>query len=373
MSWVDWLLALGCLVLSVRGGFFLVGAWRQWRRLCRSDSGQRWSPTVSVVIPARNEEQTIARCVHSVMACAYPHFEVIVVDDNSSDGTAAVLGQLRVQYGDRLRIERRSGEAASPNLQGKAGALHAGIERARGEILLFTDADCRVPPSWIDSMVAPFRDPTVGFVAGATLVEGNSFFARLQSAEWLLLGMAGSAAVGWGQALGCFGTNLAVRARAYWETGGYAQIPFSVTEDLALQQAIVRLGWRQHYLIAPEVLVTTLPVPTLRDRLRQLRRWGRGGLMLGTWALAFLCTTLLFWGAVLAGASTGHWLGVAGILTLRLAIEGALGIFGVALLRQWQLVPVVLLAVLWLAVIELVLPFLVLMRSRIHWKGRSLR
>lgn len=374
MSWVEWLVALGCCVLAVRGGFFLLGAWREWRRSSQdSPAMARWQPMVSVVIPARNEERTIARCIHSVMACSYPHFEVIVVDDDSSDGTPAVLQQLQAQYGERLRVERRCGDAPTPNLQGKAGALHRGIQQARGEILLMTDADCRVPPSWIEAMVAPFRNPAVGFVAGVTLVEGQGFFAQLQSAEWLLLSVAGSGAVGWEQVLGCFGTNLAVRARAYWETGGYEQIPFSVTEDLALQQAIVRAGWQQRYRVTPEVLVSTLPVLTLDDRLRQLQRWGRGGLTLGAWAVAFVLTTVVFWSALIAALSAGQWLGAVGMLLLRVGIESALGVFGLRLLQQWQLLPMLPVAVLWLALVELVLPVLVLTQSGVRWKGRLLR
>ncbi|MCS6966245.1 MAG: glycosyltransferase, partial [Candidatus Kapabacteria bacterium] len=327
MSWVGWLCLLSILAYALRGSFFLIGAWRARRQYRKLNLAPAQPPSVSIVIPARNEERVIARCVESVMACQYSNFEVIVVNDRSTDGTAAVLRELQDRYGERLRIVHRWEEPSERNLQGKAGALHLGIEQAQGEVLLFTDADCLVPPTWIRAMVTPFSQPRVGFVAGFVLVEGQHFFARLQSAEWLMLSTAASAGIGWGQALGCFGNNVAVRARAYWDTGGYAHIPFSVTEDLTLQQAVRRCGWQMQHVCTSEGVVVTMPVRTLGDHLRQRRRWGRGGLLLGGWAIAFVTTTALFWGALLSAALAGEWLWAVGVGVVRFVADLALGMF----------------------------------------------
>ncbi len=372
MSWIEGLCLLAIAVYVLRTAFFGVGAWRQWRHSRRECLPAGSTPAVSVIIPARNEEHTIARCVESVFACRYPSFEVLVVNDRSTDGTEAVLEELQRRYGERLRVFHRREEPRVANLQGKAGALHIGVEHARGEILLFTDADCRVPPTWIATMVAPFAQPAVGFVAGFVLVEGKRFFDLLQAAEWLLLNAAGSGGIGWGQALGCFGNNLAVRAQAYWDTGGYERIPFSVTEDLGLQQAVHRCGWRMVYCHAPEAVVETLPVATLAERIRQLRRWGQGGRRLGLWAVAFMLTTALFFGALAGAGVAGEWLWMVGVLAARCGADTALGALAALSIRRPRLLWMVPVASAFLMVMEGVLPLLVYLQPQVRWKGRVL-
>lgn len=371
MSWIATLCLGAAVVYVLRGAFFLLGAWRaMWRSRKRLQAAVHDFPKVSVVIPARNEERTIARCVESVFACDYPDFEVVVVDDMSTDGTAEVLRQLQSRYGARLRVVHRREEPHQENLRGKAGALHMGMEQVRGEIALFTDADCTVAPGWIRAMARFFADPAVGFVAGFTLVGGQRFFERFQAAEWLLLHAAESAGIGWNLPLGCFGNNLGVRVRAYWDTGGYERIPFSVTEDLALQQAIHRRGWRMEYAYTPEALVTTLPVATVGEYWRQHRRWGRGGVGLGVWAGAFLVTTLLFWVPLIGAAVTGYWAGVLLLAGVRGVCDALLGLSAVRRLRLGFLAGMLFFAIPFLALVELLLPFVVLLQPRIRWKGR---
>ncbi len=372
MSWIAVLCVGAIAAYLLRAGFLLLGAWREQRRSRDYGSVTGWAPKVSVVVPARNEEHNIARCLDSIFACQYPDFEVIVVNDRSTDGTEKVLEALQRRYGGRLRIFHRRQEPQKASLQGKAGALHMGVEHAQGEILLFTDADCVVPPTWVQAMVAPFSREGIGFVAGFVLVEGRRFFHRLQAAEWLLLSAAGSAGIGWGKALGCFGNNIAVRARAYWDTGGYERIPFSVTEDLALQQAVHASGWQMHYCYAPEAVVQTLPVPTVGDRLRQLQRWGQGGRRLGLWAVIFVVTTVLFFSALVAAGITQQWLWVAGVAAVRLGADTALGVLSAFSIRRPRLLFMVPFAVVSLALVELILPFLVYLRPRVRWKGQVL-
>src|SRR5215469_3798596 len=98
-------------------------------------------PTVSIVVPARNEERNIRRCVESLLAQDYPRFDVIVVDDASTDATPRLLDDLRQSHphGDRLRVVRV--DALPPGWAGKPHALHTGASIAEGDWLLFTDAD----------------------------------------------------------------------------------------------------------------------------------------------------------------------------------------------------------------------------------------
>src|SRR5579863_1697191 len=105
------------------------------------DGQNATSPFVSIIVPARDEERTIRRCVTSLLDQDYDNSEVIVVDDGSTDKTASVLADLALRHprGQRLRVERV--DALPAGWAGKPHALHIGTQAARGDWLLFTDAD----------------------------------------------------------------------------------------------------------------------------------------------------------------------------------------------------------------------------------------
>jgi glycosyltransferase involved in cell wall biosynthesis len=117
---------------------------------------QEAGPAVSVVVPAYNNRATIGRCIESLLAQESPAkgYEVIVIDNNSSDNTHLIVRQ----YPVRLGFERV--------LQSPAAARTRGIEMARGPILAFIDADCVAGPTWLINLTTPFLDPAVGVVGG---------------------------------------------------------------------------------------------------------------------------------------------------------------------------------------------------------------
>jgi len=96
---------------------------------------------VSIIVPARDEERNIHRCVTSLLDQDYDNSEVIAVDDGSTDGTASILADLAREHprGQRLRVERV--DELPVGWAGKPHALHLGTQAARGDWLLFTDAD----------------------------------------------------------------------------------------------------------------------------------------------------------------------------------------------------------------------------------------
>ena len=112
-------------------------------------------PFVSVIVPVRDGGDTIAACLDAILATDYPadRREIIVVDNGSSDGTAALIQSRPVGY---LHERQR----------GVSHARNSGIAASSGEILAFVDADCLVEPQWLTELVRPFEDPEVGAVAG---------------------------------------------------------------------------------------------------------------------------------------------------------------------------------------------------------------
>jgi glycosyltransferase involved in cell wall biosynthesis len=126
---------------------------------------------VSVIIPVYNGRRTIAACLQALQRQTYSPIEVIVVDDSSTDGTAAIAAQ----YGARVLGQAHAGPAAARN---------RGAQAARGDILLFTDADCCPTPDWVERMLAPFTDPNVAGTKGEYRTQQRELVARFVQQEY---------------------------------------------------------------------------------------------------------------------------------------------------------------------------------------------
>jgi len=130
-------------------------------------------PFVSVVIPARDAEQTLADCLDSVLAQTYPNFEVVVVNNVSSDATSEIL-ELYAQKCSRVKVMQEA-------ILGRGRARNIGIGIAKGSIILMTDADCTIPPNWLEIMTQPILEGREVVVQGKTARRGNSFWVSMQN------------------------------------------------------------------------------------------------------------------------------------------------------------------------------------------------
>lgn len=234
-------------------------------------------PTVSVIVAARNEEAFIERCVASLLCLDYPEgkLEIVVVNDGSTDRTEEIVKRYAGAHPSLKVLSTMPGEG---NLRGKTNAVACGIEASSGEIIMFTDADCVVGADWVRSTVGYF-DEGAGVVGGFTLLDDRTMFEGVQALDWVFLFGVASATAGWDLPLTAVGNNLAVRRVAYRETGGYAAIPFSVTEDYSLVQSIFRrTRYRVRFPLDPSTVVRSTACGSWRQLYRQKQRWGVGGL-----------------------------------------------------------------------------------------------
>jgi len=128
---------------------------------------------ISVIVPAYNAGDTLSSCLSALRAQSLPgaQYEVVVVDDGSTDGTADIARQ----FGARLICQQNAGPAAARN---------RGAQAARGQILLFTDSDCEPAPDWIEHMVAPFGDPELQGAKGAYRTRQKELVARFVQLEY---------------------------------------------------------------------------------------------------------------------------------------------------------------------------------------------
>jgi len=236
-------------------------------------------PAVSVIVAARNETQTISRCVRSLSKLNYPSdlLEIILVNDNSTDNTFELMKELTKDL-DYFKIIN-SGKSDSVNLKGKANAINTAIEQCKGDLIISTDADCEVYENWIINTVNYYYENT-GMVCGFTKIKSdNSLFAKMQNLDWMYLLTLASSSAGLKMIMSCLGNNLSFTKNAYNEVGGYKSISFSVTEDLALMRKInSQPVFEVLYPLDRECLAETLPCNDVREMFSQKRRWLRGGI-----------------------------------------------------------------------------------------------
>ncbi len=246
-----------------------------------------FEPTVSVIVAARNEEQYIQSCIESLSKIDYPSakLEIIIVNDGSTDRTAEIVESYTLANTSIKMITTSKGTG---NLRGKANALSQGIGVSSGEILMFTDADCIMPQSWVKETVQYFKD-NVGIVGGFTLLKTSSIFDGMQALDWVFLFGLASASAGLKKPLSVIGNNLSVRRSAYDDVGGFQQIPFSVTEDYALVQAIItKTQYEVAFPINKNTTIQSVPCRSIKQLFRQKQRWGVGGLDMILWGMMIM-------------------------------------------------------------------------------------
>jgi len=225
-------------------------------------------PFLSIVVPARNEERQIETCVRSLLAQRYPNFEVIVVDDRSTDGTAEILERL-ARNDARLHIVH--GEPLPDGWVGKPWALNQGMHAARGEMLLFTDADTEHEPLACASAVRYALDQGVSFLSLLPTQQFETPAERifLPTILFMILFGIGSldaindpksedAAIFNGQYLLC-------RRHALEALGGYERVRASIAEDYDLARIVKRDGRFRSMLVGANDLVRTRMYRSFRE------------------------------------------------------------------------------------------------------------
>ena len=237
-------------------------------------------PFVSILIAARNEQDHIIACLESAVRQSYPKdkFEVIVIDDRSTDGTYQAVSQFSSLH-PQIKLLHISSKPKK--LSGKKNALDAGIKVAEGEILLFTDADCRVKNTWVEGMVSHFNSD-VGAVIGFSAIESNNIFERWQEYDFLALMSATCGITNIGFPLAASGQNLAYRRKAFDSVGGFQTIKERISGDDTLMIQLIRKNTKYKTVFASQdsTFNITRPTHTLKEFIHQRSRWASNGIVM---------------------------------------------------------------------------------------------
>ena len=261
---------------------------------------------VSILIAARNEEENIGRTIEAILNQNYPssQLELIIVDDHSTDKTAEIVRSyghrgvklLQLQVGDKLNSYKKY-------------AITKAIEMASGEIIVTTDADCRMGSNWISTIMAYF-DQNKSFLVSSPVSysEEKSKFEELQALEFLYLIGLGAAGIGNGNPTTCNGANLAYRRDVFFEMGGFKGIDnlASGDDELFLHKVAEKYADRIGFCKSREAIVYTDAKPDLASFISQRKRWASKstkykdkkvivlGVCIWLFNLALICSLLAF-------------------------------------------------------------------------------
>ncbi|WP_297497152.1 glycosyltransferase family 2 protein [Thermococcus sp.] len=252
------LLYLGLALILLWDGYFffnyIISFFKHYRI-------KEWTPEVSILIPAYNEERNILKAVQSALGQDYPYFEVVVIDDGSRDDTFGVANSIQ---DSRLRVYR-------VEHGGKAKALNFGLLRAGGEVIVTTDADSTLEKHAVKELVRRFYSDEVLAVGGQVRVVGGSFLERAQDVEHLRIAMFRRAKELDDLSVAP-GPVSAFRRDALERIGGFVE---DTVEDYATTKALRGLG---KVVYAPKAKAwTSMPVG-VASLWRQRKRWFIGDL-----------------------------------------------------------------------------------------------
>lgn len=301
--------------------------WRHWEKApeesITSETDRRF---ISVLVPARNEKKSIVKLLSALSEQSYPidYFEVIVVDDYSTDNTSQIVKGYQL---NNLTIIQPDVSASASS---KKKAIEAGIRIAKGELIVTTDADCVPQNQWLQSINAMYVRKEANFIAAPVkFSHNNSLLQIFQALDFMTLQGITAASVSSGFHTMCNGANLSYQKRSFEEVKGFEGIDKVATgDDMLLMYKI----WKKNpakvfYLKSKEAIVTTEPMLTWSEFFMQRKRWASKTLVYKDYriiiVLAFIYVfNCIFFGLIIAALfNSFYWWYVLGYWVIKNLVE----------------------------------------------------
>lgn len=228
-------------------------------------------PSVSIVIAAHDEAAHLAELIPGLSGICYPNelLQIIVVDDRSADDTAVILKELRQKH----TFEHLHIEDVSPRYSPKKFALAKGIQAAKHEVILVTDADCRPGSKWVDQVSAVFHVDCVAVIGFSPVISRSESLSKILAIDSLAVATLGLAGAGWRKPFLTTGRNFAYRKSAFAQAGGFTGFEHELSgDDDLLLQRLAPLGEVEFALSASAHVVSLGGPENMRAWLRQKRR-----------------------------------------------------------------------------------------------------
>lgn len=355
--------------------FLVVLLFGWWRMRSHSEQQPQQEPhTISVIVAMRNEAASIPALLTNLLSQDYPNYEIILVDDHSSDNTNEVVQYFKSndpEHAGKIKLIRNHGT-------GKKAALTSGVIAATGEIIATTDADVLVPPGWLSHISRAFSSEKIQFVmGGVSLQQDGTLFSDMQAIEFSsLIGTTASTAALKIPTMAS-GANMAYRRSAFEEVGGYhdnMHIP-SGDDEFLLRKVAALHNDCVRFMNEPGAVVRTRTVSTwsefFNQRVRWAGKWRYNTSLLTMFTAVYVFLVQLAIATAFLHLSLPGWVPILSLLVVRFGLE-AVFLFKVCRFTgvRWS----------WLAFIllQLLYPFYVLLVSigaqfmTFTWKDRRL-
>ena len=267
--------ARGFLILCacmVTYGLYSIAATKYQKRKLKKHPpiiNESYKPFVSIMIPAHNEEYVIANTVENILAIDYPHFEIIVIDDRSSDNTPNVIKELESKY-DKVKALIRSYDA----FPGKSAVLNDAMNLAKGDAILVFDADATVEPDFLNKLIPNLEPADVGAVQARKVIRNKdyNFLTRCQNNEYTLDTHFQTGRDAVKGAVELRGNGELIKREALEDIGGWNN--YTITDDLDMSTRLHIKGWDIRF--CPNACVYEEGIIYVFPLFRQRRRWLEG-------------------------------------------------------------------------------------------------
>lgn len=234
------------------------------------------STKISIIIPARNEERNIKACINSIINQYYPAtlFEVLVVDDHSTDNTAAIVSSYQLPNIKLISLK----DFIAPNEINsyKKKAIEIAIHQSSGELIITTDADCIAPKNWLQTIAVFYQEKKPDLIVMPVAINcSNKFIEIFQALDFMTLqGITGASVHKKFHSM-CNGANLAYTKKAFNAVNGFSGIDnIASGDDMLLMHKIFKQDANAVlFLKSKEVIVQTQPVHTIKEFFNQRIRW----------------------------------------------------------------------------------------------------
>ncbi|MFH0841996.1 MAG: glycosyltransferase [Bacteroidota bacterium] len=260
---MEWL----ALILIIPYTYIITGIYFSLKKIKPYISASSKEISVSVVVACRKEEKYLPLLLSCLAAQDYDRdqYEVVIIDDGSSDSTyniAAVFTGIK-----NYKVLKTSGS-------GKKSAIKAGVEVCRGELVITTDADCRMGREWLKTIAAFYSEQKTQIITGPVFLQGEKgFFQKYQELEFLSLQGVTAGTVSAGNPVMCNGANLSFVRNAYFTHADQLHPELISGDDVFLLHAVKQRRGKISWMESGEAVVTTGTEPTLQAFLKQRARW----------------------------------------------------------------------------------------------------
>lgn len=296
---MNFLLLFIAVVLAI--GYAVIIFWviNNWDKNEFWDAPNDWHPSTftTVLVPARNEENNIVACLQSILNQNFSkeHFEIIVIDDHSEDETIKMVENLNSPQISVIKL------SDYPEIKGqhyKKTAINLGIEKAKGDLIITTDADCLASHDWLQLLVSFYEKKNAKFIAApVNFHHEKNTFERFQSLDYVgMMGVTGAGIFSKKLSL-CNGANLAYDKKSFLSVYGFGGIDKIASGDdvLLLEKFQKAFPDDIYFLKNSLVAIHTTAKPTLQSFINQRLRWAaktshyqnKNTVLLQTWVGAF--------------------------------------------------------------------------------------